>query len=58
MGKHHTVIFVTRPELKTIVEEMKMLFSPSLEKAIRQAAAMGKKKIAFIPNGVSVIIDT
>lgn len=55
---HHTVIFVTRPELKTIVEEMKMLFSPSLEKAIRQAAAMGKKKIAFIPNGVSVIIDT
>ena len=55
---HHTVIFVTRPELKTIVEEMKMLFSPSLEKAIRQAAAMGKKKIAFIPNGVSVIINT
>lgn len=55
---HHTVIFVTRPELKTIVEDMKMRFAPSLEAAIAQAAAMGKKKIAFIPNGVSVIIDT
>lgn len=55
---HHTVIFVTRPELKNIVEDMKMRFAPSLEAAIAQAAAMGKKKIAFIPNGISVIIDT
>lgn len=55
---HHTVIFVTRPELKTIVEDMKMRFAPSLEAAIAQAAAMGKKKTAFIPNGISVIINT
>ena len=55
---HHTVIFVTRPELKNIVEDMKMRFAPSLEAAIAQAAAMGKKKTAFIPNGISVIINT
>ena len=54
---HHTVIFVTRMELKSIVEEMKMRFAPSLKEAIVQAEAMGKKKIAFIPNGISVIIN-
>ena len=53
---HHTVIFVTRPELKSMVEEMKMRFAPSLEAAIVQAAALGKEKIVFIPNGISVII--
>ena len=54
---HHTVIFVTRMELKSIVEEMKMRFAPSLKEAIVQAEAMGEKKIAFIPNGISVIIN-
>ncbi len=54
---HHTVIFVTRMELKSIVEEMKKRFAPSLKEAIVQAEAMGKKKIAFIPNGISVIIN-
>lgn len=54
---HHTVIFVTRMELKSIVEEMKMRFAPSLKEAIVQAEAIGKKKIAFIPNGISVIIN-
>ena len=41
---HHTVIFVTRMELKSIVEEMKMRFAPSLKEAIVQAEAIGKKR--------------
>ena len=52
-----TVIFVTRPELKTMVEDMKMLYAPSLDEALAAARAMGKETITVIPNGISVIIS-
>ena len=51
------VIMVTRPELKTMVEEMKMLYAPSLDEAIAMAKAMGKESITVIPNGISVIVS-
>ena len=51
-----TVIFVTRPELKEQVEEMKFKFAPSLDEALKMARAMGKESITVIPNGISVIV--
>ena len=52
----NSVIMVTRPELKTMVEEMKMKYAPSLEEALSMAKAMGKESITVIPNGISVIV--
>ena len=54
---HHTVIFVTRPELKETVEEMKMRYAPTLPDALDMARAMGKESLCFIPNGISVIVQ-
>ncbi len=54
---HHTVIFVTRPELKEMVEEMKMRYAPTLPDALDMARAMGKESLCFIPNGISVIVQ-
>ena len=54
---HHTVIFVTRPELKDMVEEMKMRYAPTLPDALDMARAMGKESLCFIPNGISVIVQ-
>ena len=54
--KKFTVFMVTRPELKTMVEEMKMHYAPSLEEAIAAAKAMGKESLTVIPNGISVIV--
>ncbi len=53
---HHTVVFVTRPELKGMVEEMKMRYAASLDDALAMARAMGKRSLCFIPNGISVIV--
>lgn len=53
---HHTVIFVTRPEIKDIVEDMKMLYAPTLEDALAMARGMGKESLTVIPNGISVIV--
>ena len=54
--KKHTVIMVTRPALKTMVEEMKMRYAPSLQEALAMARAMGKESVTVIPNGISVIV--
>ncbi len=54
--KKHTVIMVTRPELRTMVEEMKMRYAPSVEEALTMARAMGKESLTVIPNGISVIV--
>ena len=54
--KKHTVIMVTRPELKGMVEDMKMRFAPTLGEALAMARAMGKQSMTVIPNGVSVIV--
>lgn len=54
--KNFTVIMVTRPELKTMVEEMKMRYAPTLEEALAAAKALGKESVTVIPNGISVIV--
>ena len=56
MLKKHTIIMVTRPELKAMVEEMKMKYASSPEEAVEMARAMGKQSLTVIPNGISVIV--
>lgn len=56
MLKKHTIILVTRPELKTMVGEMKMRYASSLDEALDMARAMGKQSLTVIPNGISVIV--
>ena len=52
----HRVILVTRPELRPMVEEMKMGYAASLEEALAAARALGKQSLTVIPNGISVIV--
>ena len=54
--KKHMVIMVTRPELRTMVEEMKMRWAATPDEAVAMARAMGKKSLTVIPNGISVIV--
>ena len=54
---HHTVIFVTRPELKETVENMKMLYAGGLDEALEKAHELKKETVTVIPNGISVIVD-
>ena len=53
---HHKVIFVSRPEMKNMIEEMKMIYAPTLEDALTIARDMGKESLTVIPNGISVIV--
>ena len=53
---NYTVIFVTRPEMRRTVEEMKMVYSPSVEDAVSMAKSLGKESLTVIPNGISVIV--
>ena len=55
--RRFTVIVVSRPEMRTIVEEMKMRYAASLDEALAMARAMGKKTLTVIPNGISVIVS-
>ncbi len=54
--KKHTVIMVTRPELRSMVEEMKMTYAASPEEALAIAHSLGKRSLTVIPNGISVIV--
>ena len=54
--RNYTVIVVTRPEMKTMVEEMKMRYAATLDEALAMAHALGKKSLTVIPNGISVIV--
>ncbi len=49
----HRVIFVTRPEMKKPIQEMKMEYAPDLQTALHMA---GNGEITVIPDGVSVCI--
>ena len=49
----HRVIFVTRPEMKTYIEDMKMEYAPNLNTAL---ALAGPGELTVIPDGVSVCI--
>ena len=51
--KEHRVIFVTRPEMQKIIEEMKMEYAPDLDTALKMA---GAGSVTVIPDGVSVCI--
>ncbi len=53
------VIFVTRPELQTIVRQMKMTYAPSLEEALGLARTWRGEaaSLTVIPNGVSVSVQ-
>lgn len=56
--KKHRVIFVTRPELKETVEEMKMAYAESIADAMAMARKMKGENasVTVIPDGVSVIV--
>ena len=54
--RNFTVIVVSRPEMKTTVEEMKMRYAATLDEALATARALGKKSLTVIPNGISVIV--
>ena len=54
--RNFTVIVVSRPEMRTMVEEMKMRYAASLEEALQDAFALGKRTLTVIPNGISVIV--
>ena len=53
---HHPVIFVSRPEMKTMIEEMKMRYAPTLDEAVSMAKSWGLESVTVIPNGVSVVV--
>ena len=54
-----TVIVVSRPEMRQIVEDMKMRFAATLDEALALAGATdGRKSLTVIPNGISVIVGT
>lgn len=51
--RKHRVIFVTRPELRRPIEEMKLEYAPDLPTALRMA---GEGSVTVVPDGVSVCI--
>ena len=53
---HYRVIMVSRPEMKQIIEDMKMIYASSVEEAVSLAQSFGGKSITVIPNGISVIV--
>ena len=53
---HHPVIFVSQPEMKEMIEEMKMHYAPTLDEAVSMAKSWGLENVTVIPNGVSVVV--
>ena len=55
----HTVLYVTRPEMKDIVTEMKMTYAPDLDTAVKMAREIKGENASFtvIPNGIAVIVE-
>ena len=53
----HRVIFVSRPEMKPIIEEMKMLYSPSLAEAVRLAKSWGKDSPVYASKVLGISRD-
>ncbi len=52
----HRVIFVSRPEMKQTLEDMKLEYAPDLPTALRMAAKGADAQITIIPNGISVTV--
>ena len=57
--KEHKVIFVTRPEIKDLILDMKLDYAESIDEAVTSVRSdFGPDpSITVIPNGVSVIIE-
>lgn len=55
----HTVIFVTRPELRHMIEDMKMIYAATPDEAFAMAKEIrgDDASVTVIPDGVSVIIS-
>ena len=55
----HKVIFVSRPEMKRVLEEMKLHYCATLEEALTLARREKGEEasVTLIPNGVSVIVQ-
>lgn len=55
----HTVIFVTEPDKKQMIEDMKMRYAKTLEEAMQTAVSIKGKtaQVTVIPNGISVIVN-
>ncbi|KXO14801.1 hypothetical protein HMPREF3189_01524 [Clostridiales bacterium KA00134] len=55
----HKVIFVTDKENKKLIEEMHMEYASTVEEALERAKEIKGKnaKVAFVPDGVSVIVN-
>ena len=55
---HHPVIYVSRPEMKQTIEEMKMMYAATLDEAVAKAKEIRGENATFtvIPNGISVIV--
>lgn len=55
----HKVIFVTDPENKQLIEDMHMTYAESLDEALKIAKEIKGEdaKVAFVPDGVSVIVN-
>ena len=53
---HHKLIVVSRPEMKDIIEDMKITYAESLDKALEIAGYDENTSLTIIPNGISVII--
>ena len=51
--RKHRVIFVTRPEMRQVLEEMKLEYAPDLDTALAMA---GPGELTVIPDGVGVCI--
>lgn len=54
--RKYKLIFVTRPEMRGIIEDMKMTYAATLDEAMNMARGWGKKSVTVIPNGISVIV--
>ena len=57
---HHPVIYVSRPEMRQTIEDMKMMFAESIDEAITMAREIRGQDATFtvIPNGISVIVQS
>ncbi|NCB51892.1 MAG: nickel-dependent lactate racemase [Clostridia bacterium] len=54
--RKHRLIFVTRPEMRGIIEDMRMTYAYSLDEAVSTAKSWGKDTVTVIPSGISVIV--
>ena len=55
--KHH-VIYVTAPEQRALIEDMKMSWAPDVDTALAKAREIKGKDahLVVIPNGISVMV--